>query len=90
VPAVASVGYAVEGIRHRDFYRRQAKSETRLPWDALFFDGDLARPLSKGAAGAYALPLDMVRLAPSGHNYQPWRVIRDGACFHFYLRRTRG
>lgn len=90
VPAVASVGYAVEGIRDRDRLRRQVRSDTRLPWDLLFFDEDLARPLSKEAAGAYALPLDMLRLAPSGRNYQPWRVVRDGARFHFYLQRTRG
>ncbi len=32
----------------------------------------------------------MLRLAPSASNRQPWRVIQDGACYHFYLQRTPG
>ena len=36
------------------------------------------------------MPLDMLRLAPSSHNYQPWRVLQLGSSFHFYLQRTSG
>jgi hypothetical protein len=32
----------------------------------------------------------MVRLGPSASNRQPWRIIRDGNDWHFYLRRTPG
>ena len=32
----------------------------------------------------------MVRLAPSASNKQPWRLIKVGAAWHFYLRRTPG
>ena len=31
-----------------------------------------------------------MRLAPSASNHQPWRVVEDGDCFHFYLQRTQG
>jgi hypothetical protein len=34
--------------------------------------------------------LEMVRLAPSASNKQPWRVIRKGQRWHFYLRRSQG
>jgi nitroreductase len=90
VPAVAAVGNAAEENRARDWLARKVKSDTRLPWKALFFQSGFANPLTPERAGAYALPLEMLRLAPSGHNYQPWRVVRDGDRFHFYLQRTQG
>ena len=102
VPAVASIGYAAENSRARDRLRQMARSDTRLPWEALFFRSSsrstlrstqsesAAAPLDEASAGAYAAPLEMLRLAPSSRNTQPWRVIQDGACYHFYLQRTRG
>ncbi|GHT27276.1 hypothetical protein AGMMS4957_22460 [Bacteroidia bacterium] len=35
-------------------------------------------------ADIYALPLSMVRLAPSGHNRQEWRVVKENDVLHFY------
>ena len=90
VPAVAAVGYAAENNRARDRLRRMARSDTRLPWDALFFRDGFATPLAESTAGPYATPLAMVRLAPSASNRQPWRVVRDGSAYHFYLQRTPG
>lgn len=89
VPAVVSVGYAVEGSRDRDRLRQLAKSDGRLPWEALFFRSKIGNPLPEESAGAYAGPLAMLRLAPSSQNHQPWRVVQDGACYHFYLQRVR-
>ena len=34
--------------------------------------------------------LEMVRIAPSASNKQPWRVVRDGPAWHFYCQRTPG
>jgi hypothetical protein len=34
--------------------------------------------------------LEMIRLAPSASNKQPWRIIKTGDTFHFYLKRTPG
>lgn len=36
------------------------------------------------------MPLEMVRLAPSASNKQPWRIIKDGEGFHFYLSPSKG
>ncbi len=66
-----------------------AGSKKRKAWDELFFDGDFSRPLAQGAAGDYALPLEMVRLAPSASNRQPWRILRLDDAFHFFLTRNR-
>jgi len=92
LPAVSPVGYvaarrtAVDGVT-----RFFARSKKRKPWEELFFDGAFGRPLSREAAGPYAEVLDMVRLAPSASNRQPWRVVRGpGDVFHLFIRRTPG
>ena len=90
VPAVAAVGYAAENNRARDRLRRLARSDTRLPWDALFFCNSFTTPLAAATAGPYATPLEMVRLAPSASNRQPWQVVQEELAHHFYLQRTPG
>lgn len=90
VPAVAAIGYPVDDNRARDWIRRSARSDSRLPWEKLFFSQSFARPLTREEAGVYATPLEMVRLAPSASNRQPWRMVRDSAAWHLYMWRTKG
>jgi nitroreductase len=91
VPAVVSVGHIANNRRSVDrLMRLVANSDNRLPWERLFFQGGLDAPLSREEAGVYAVPLDMVRLAPSASNKQPWRIVRDSSTWHFCLRRTPG
>ncbi|MBI5444127.1 MAG: nitroreductase family protein [Deltaproteobacteria bacterium] len=89
MPAVAAVGIAAEGSRS-GWVRRQAGSDSRLPPGRLFFDGELGTPITPERAGPYGEPLEMVRWAPSASNKQPWRVLRRGATWDFYLQRTKG
>jgi nitroreductase len=93
VPAVSPIGYARDKRTIREIaIRRFANSDHRKPWDELFFDGNLNTPLSKESAGAYAVPLECVRLGPSASNNQPWRVVyqKSQRALHFYLKRTLG
>ena len=91
MPAVVAAGYAADKRRWLDSYvRRLAGSDIRLPCPSLFFDGTFLSPLSAGIAGAFAAPLEMVRLGPSASNRQPWRIIKDGSRWHFYMQRTAG
>jgi nitroreductase len=91
VPAVASVGYIAHNPRLLDsLIRRGAASDKRFPWQRLFFDQTFDSLLSPSAAGSYAVPLEMVRLGPSASNKQPWRIVRSGDAWHFFLQRTRG
>ena len=71
-------------------FRRVSGSDQRKPWDALFFDGVFGRPLSREAVGEYAFPLEMLRLAPSAANRQPWRIVRQDNSFHFYREAAAG
>lgn len=91
LPAIIAVGHiSEERYPPADLVRQLAKSRERLDWDQLFFDGAFTIPLSKESAGQYAIPLEMVRLAPSASNKQPWRVLREDNRWHFYLQRTPG
>jgi hypothetical protein len=91
MPAVIAVGYAADKRRWLDSYvRRLAGSDSRLPWTSLFFNGTFLIPLSADTAGGFATPLEMVRLGPSASNRQPWRIIKDGMRWHFYMHRTPG
>jgi hypothetical protein len=91
LPAVVSVGM-IEDLEkaQNGMIRRRAGGAGRLEWEQLFFDGKFGAPLSAEAAGPYAASLEMVRLAPSASNKQPWRVVREGNAMHFFLSRTTG
>jgi nitroreductase len=91
MPAVVAVGYAADKRRWLDSYvRRLAASDSRLPWASLFFNGGFLTPLTADMSGVFAPPLGMVRLGPSASNRQPWRIVKDGSLWHFYLQRTSG
>lgn len=90
IPAVTPVGYASETRGYRDrLIRMGAGSKKRKPWKELFFTDDFSNPLTPEAAGDYAVPLEMVRSAPSASNKQPWRIVREKNRFHFFLKRTK-
>jgi hypothetical protein len=55
-----------------------AGSDGRKSWEELFFDGNLAVPLTRTAAGPWEVVLEAVRRGPSASNKQPWRVLREG------------
>ena len=67
-----------------------AKSEQRKTSSELFLEGDGKAVLDLSAIGDYAKVLEMVRIAPSASNKQPWRIIKDKDHYHFYLTRTPG
>lgn len=91
-PAISPLGYRTEKRGLLDLtIRRIAGSNNRKLFKELFFEGTLNTPLVDGS-NSYTIPLEMVRLAPSASNKQPWRIIKeiDREVFHFYLCRTQG
>jgi nitroreductase len=89
---VSPVGYATDKKRFFETYIVGADKNhrTRKPFGANFFYGNFATPLTEAAAGIYALPLEMVRIAPSANNKQSWRVTLDGDTLHFYKTPSYG
>ncbi len=83
--AVSPVGIAAEKP-HRSLSTllTGGKPTPRKPFSETFFDRRLGEPLTEAASGPYALPLEMVRRAPSANNKQSWRVVMDEGALHFY------
>ena len=91
-PAVSPFGYAAEKKTIKEGLARYfVKSDQRKPWSELFFSEDFSTPLSVEASGEYVAPLEMVRLAPSASNMQPWRILKSGSIlYHFYEYKSPG
>ncbi|ABW68896.1 nitroreductase family protein [Desulfosudis oleivorans] len=91
IPAISPLGYPAKRRALADrIARLSSGSAKRKPWKELFFQGGWQEELTPDAAGAYQTPLEMVRLAPSATNQQPWRIVKQGNVFHFFLQRSPG
>ena len=91
MPCMSPLGYPAAKMSVREtMMRKGIKADERADFEALFFDGSFDKPLNPEAAGALSQPLEMVRLAPSAVNKQPWRVVLSEDKAHFYLRRGKG
>jgi nitroreductase len=90
IPAVASIGYKADKRTLTDgVIRISAGSVKRKNAGELFFSGGM-NELKMNYYDGYGKALEMVRLAPSASNKQPWRVVKEDGknIFHFYLERT--
>lgn len=84
-PAISPIGYPAEKKSLTEsMFRKTLKSNQRKNWGELFFKGNFNTPLTEADAGEYALPLELLRLAPSATNKQPWRVVQSNGAYHFY------
>lgn len=84
-PILSPIGYPAGKLSLTErIMRKTVKADDRLPWDNMFFLNDFNTPLHEGDAGELNYPLEMVRLAPSAVNRQPWRIVVCGDNVHFY------
>lgn len=91
LPAVTPLGYPRDHRTLRErLIRKLAGSDNRKPWESLFFRDSYSSPLVEDNSERYLLPLQCVRAGPSASNKQPWRVIRAGDAYHFFLARNNG
>lgn len=56
----------------------------RKDLEEIFFYNNFETPLEKDNAKEFYESLEMVRLAPSAVNKQPWRFLKAGDTFHIY------
>ena len=90
MPCVSPIGHPASKMSVREtVMRKNIGAEKRLPFEELFFLGSFEKPLSE-ADDEISFMLNMVRLAPSAVNKQPWRVVISGNKAHFYEKKSRG
>lgn len=89
--AISPMGYAHDHRHLQEIVmQRIVKARQRSPWELLFFDTNFETPLNREKINNYAFACDMVRLAPSASNKQPWRIVYDTQGFHFYEYKSPG
>ncbi|MCG8572745.1 MAG: nitroreductase family protein [Spirochaetes bacterium] len=93
IPAITPIG--LPAVRKNWFdllVHISAKSRNRKEMKELFFDTTFEKELilPKNDPGYHGL--NMVRLAPSAVNLQPWRIIwnKQAKIFHLFLERKKG
>ena len=88
LPSIIILGYPAERKALIDILNTKlySRGDNRSKWDRLFFIRDFNNPLTNDVAGKFSEPLEMLRLAPSSGNTQPWRIVKEknSNTFHFY------
>lgn len=91
IPAIVPLGKIADPEHARKaLIRRLAGSTKRKPFQEMFFSNSFNTPITTEDAGNFTPLLEMVQWAPSASNKQPWRVVKDGDVWHFFLNRTKG
>ena len=91
LPIVSPVGKAANNKSLIEkMMRGVAGSDNRKPFSTIFFLNNFDTPLTEEMAAEYKLPLEMVRLAPSASNKQPWNIVKSNNDFHFYINNKAG
>jgi hypothetical protein len=91
IPAISPVGYSHEKTSVIDqSVRFLVRSNKREPWEKMFFDKELKPIHFNTYHGDMKIPLELVRLAPSGSNKQPWVLVfcEKDQCVHFYSKES--
>jgi hypothetical protein len=88
LPAISSVGYRIKNSVREKMIRSFAKADERLPWEKMFFEGNISTPMTKTDLGIYKTLLEMIRIGPSAGNRQPWRIIKKQTKNEFYFYST--
>ena len=85
MPCISPLGYPAAKMAFREIMMRKGiKADTRKDNRELFFDEEYNKPLI--IAENMKDVFEGIRLAPSAVNKQPWRIIRKGNSYHFYLK----
>lgn len=89
IPSIIIVGYPRKNSTLQERLTRMSiRASYRKAWNELFFCDDFNTPLNYEIAGKYANALEMLRLAPSSGNTQPWRILLNSKLnsFHFFKK----
>lgn len=91
MPIASPIGYpSVKKSAREKLMRKAIKADERQPFEKLFFENSFAQSLSVERAGQFADALEMVRLAPSAVNKQPWRAVVCNDTVHFFKKKSKG
>lgn len=90
-PIITPYGYATANKHEKEIeMRKMIQADHRKDWSELFYNNDFQTLLTREEANDVEFALEMVRLAPSASNKQPWRILLKDGAFHFYEYKEPG
>lgn len=91
MPCVSPLGYPAKKRSVKEsLMRKGVGADKRLPAEKLFFDSSFEKALTGEKKAEIANLIEMVRLAPSAVNKQPWRILLKDGAYHFYEKKDKG
>ena len=91
MPCVSPIGYPAAKMSIREsLMRKGVGADKRLDFDDLFFLENFDTPLTSELKEKYKDIFELVRLAPSAVNRQPWRLVIKDDYIHLYESRNKG
>lgn len=91
LPIVIPVGYPKEKERLLgSLMKAVVGSGNRKNFEDIFYNENFDNKLTASQAGDYKDALEMLRLAPSASNKQPWRIVKENHKLHIYICHTKG
>lgn len=89
MPCVSPLGYPADKKSLKEtMMRKGVGADSRMPAEKLFFQKSWGRALAP--EDDMKDILEMVRLAPSAVNKQPWRILLLDGVYHFYEKKDKG
>lgn len=91
MPCISPLGYPAGKRSLKEVMMRKAvRADDRKKAAELFFENNWDTPMSRETINQAGEALEMVRLAPSAVNKQPWRILYRDGLYHFYEKKDRG
>ena len=91
MPCVSPIGYPSLKMSLREsIMRKGIKADSRLERSELFFTDNFGNSLGSEDSERFGDVFELVRLAPSAVNRQPWRLVVRNNTVHFYEKSARG
>lgn len=89
IPAISVIGIPADLKSFKEILiRKIVRASKRKDNKVLFFDTIFGKPLSLNLLNeSYQNVFELMRLAPSAGNVQPWRIIKKNNYFHFYRKK---
>lgn len=85
-PIMTPLGYGMDAFTLTEKIVKFAiGSNKRKDFSKLFFEDNFKKFINMDKSNPFVEALEMMRLAPSAINLQPWRVLKIGNAYHFYV-----
>ena len=89
LPVILSFGYESNNVTLKEkVVQKITDKKNRKKFGEISFDGNFGTSLKYDANNVYSNAIEMVRIAPSAVNKQPWNILKENNMYHFYENKS--